>query len=354
MPDAPRRILVIKPSALGDIVLALPTLSSLRASFPEAKISWLVRPEYAPLLRHTKHLDDIILFDRKRLGHWWHSPTAAAELARLLRTLRGWKFDCVIDLQGLFRTALFSVLSGCRDRYGFRETREGAWRLYSHRVVLPNECVHLIDSYWEIAKAAGATIRSHDYGLHVTEDSRREAMRLLEESGCRWESYGVLVPGSAQTWKCWPLDRFAELAEKMTGDLGLSVVAVGSEGERPIIEKLVSLCRVPIVNLAGRTDIGKLIAVMAGAKVVISNDTGPGHIAVAARTPTAMIFGPTNPARVGPYGRPEWAAAVDPRGRGRIINNFDPRYRIETITVEQVLGIVRGQLGENNIKMTIE
>jgi heptosyltransferase-1 len=346
MPESPRRILVIKPSALGDIVHALPTLSSLRASFPEAKIAWLVRPEYAPLLRYTHNLDEIVLFDRKRLGRWWYSPSAAAELVRLLRTLRGWKFDCVIDLQGLFRTALFSALTGCRRRYGFRDTREGACWLYSHRVVLPDDCVHVIDAYWEIARAAGATIRSHDYGLHVTEDSRREAVRLLDESGCRSGSYGVLVPGSAQTWKCWPLDRFAELAEKMTQDLGLSIVAVGTEGERPIIEKLVSLCRVPIVNLAGRTDIGKLIAVMAGARVVISNDTGPGHIAVAVGTPTAMIFGPTNPARVGPYGRPDWVAAVDPLGRGRIINNFDPRYRIENIAVDQVFTIVRQQLAE--------
>ena len=354
MPETPRRILVIKPSALGDVVHALPTLSSLRVSFPEAKIAWLIRPEYAPLLRYTHNLDEIILFDRKRLGRWWCSATAAVELARLLRTLRGQRFDCVIDLQGLFRTALFSALTGCRHRYGFRATREGACWLYSHRVVLPATCVHVIDSYWEIAKAAGTAIRSHDYGLHVTEDSRWEAAQFLEETGCRSGSYGVLVPGSAQNWKCWPLDRFAELAEKMTQDLGLSVVAVGTEGERPIIEKLVSLCRVPIVNLAGRTNIGQLIAVMAGAKVAISNDTGPGHIAVAVGTPTAMIFGPTNPARVGPYGRPEWVAAVDPHGRGRIINNFDPRYRIENIAVDQVLGIVRGQLGENDIKLTIE
>ena len=352
MPETPRRILVIKPSALGDIVLALPTLSSLRASFPHAKIAWLVRPELAPLLRYTQNLDDIVLFDRKRLGRWWYSPTAAVELTRFLRTLRGHQFDCVIDLQGLFRTALFSVLSGCRDRYGFRDTREGAWRFYSHRVVLPTECVHLIDSYWEIAKAAGATVRRNEYGLQVPEDSRREGMRLLEEFGCRSDSYGVLVPGSAQTWKCWPLDQFAELAEKMTRDLGLSVVAVGTEGERPIVEKLQSLSRVPIVNLAGHTDIGKLIAVMAGAKVVVSNDTGPGHIAVAVGTPTTMIFGPTNPARVGPYGRPDWVAAVDPFGRGRIINNFDPRYRIENISVDQVFGIVRGN-GESK-KLTID
>jgi ADP-heptose:LPS heptosyltransferase len=162
----------------------------------------------------------------------------------------------------------------------------------------------------------------------------------------------VLVPGSAQTWKCWPLDRFAELAEKMTYDYGLSVVAVGTEGERLIIQTLVSLCRVPIVNLTGRTDIGKLIAVMAGAKVVISNDTGPGHIAIAVGTPTTMIFGPTNPARVGPYGRPDWVAAVDPLGYGRVIKKFDPLYRIEKIPVDQVLEIVRRQLGDKDTKLT--
>lgn len=346
MPETPRRILVIKPSALGDIVHALPTLSSLRASFPDAKIAWLVRPVYASLLEYTQKVDEIILFDRKRLGRWWFSPAAAVELGKFVRTLRSRRFDCVIDLQGLLRTALFSALSGCRDRYGFRDTREGAWLWYSHRITLPDPCIHVVDSYWEIAKAAGATIRRPEYGLHVSEDTRRAAKELVEQSGCKTNVYGVLVAGSAQSWKCWPLERFARLAERMTEDLGLSIVAVGSGGERPLVERLQSLSRVPIVNLAGRTDIGQLVAMMAAARVVVSNDTGPGHIAVAAGTPTVMIFGPTNPARVGPYGHPDWIAAVDPFGRGRIINHFDPRYRIELISVDQVFEIVRRQLAK--------
>ncbi|NLH17507.1 MAG: glycosyltransferase family 9 protein [Phycisphaerae bacterium] len=347
MPETPRRILVIKPSALGDIVHALPTLSSLRASFPDAQIAWLVRPAYASLLEYTQKVNEIILFDRKRLGRWWFSPAAAVELGKFVRTLRSRRFDCVIDLQGLLRTALFSALSGCRNRYGFRETREGAWLLYTHRITLPESCVHVIDSYWEIARAAGATIRRLEYGLQVSEDTRHGALELLNRSGCRTDAYGVLVAGSTQPWKCWPLERFARLAERMAEELELSIVAVGSEGERPLVEQLQSLSRVPIVNLAGRTDIGQLIASMASARIVVSNDTGPGHIAVASGTPTVMIFGPTNPARVGPYGHPDWIAAVDPFGRGRIINHFDPRYRIETISVDQVFEIVRRQFAKS-------
>ncbi len=347
MPEAPRNILVIKPSALGDIVHALPTLSSLRVSFPAAKISWMVRPAYARLLEYTHQVDEIILFDRKGLGRWWFNPSAAGDLVRFLQTLRRRQFDCVIDLQGLFRTALFSRLSGCRDRYGFRDTREGAWLLYSHRVQLPSDCIHVIDSYWEIARAAGATVRRLDYGLRVSDDSRREVLELVEKSGCKSDAYGVLVVGSAQPWKCWPLERFARLAERLARDLGLSMVAVGSEGERPMIDRLRALSGVPIVNLAGKTDLGQLMALMAAACTVISNDTGPGHVAVAMGAPTAMIFGPTNPARVGPYGHPDWIAAIDPFDRGRIINYFDPRYRIENISVDPVFRIVQKQLAES-------
>jgi heptosyltransferase I len=348
MPDAPRRILVIKPSAMGDIVHALPFLSSLRASFPAARISWLVRPAFAPLLQCTPLVNEILLFDRNRLGHWWFNPGSAADLMRFLGTLRSSHFDCVFDLQGLFRTALFSRWTGCPNRYGFQNAREGAWRLYSHRVALPDDCVHVIDTFWQMARAAGATVRHNDYGLQAPEDAQLQVRQLLQESEIARDSIAILVPGSAQSWKCWPLDRFVALAERIYRELGLSVVVVGSQGERSLGEEIALKCQVPIVNLAGRTDITQLIALMAVARVVVSNDTGPGHIAVAVGTPTAMIFGPTNPARVGPYGKPEWVAAVNPFGRGTIINDFDSRYRIETISVEQVLEILRRQVGNSS------
>lgn len=118
----PSRILIIKPSALGDITLSLPALSSLRASFPQAKITWLVRREFAPLLDGAGDLDDVLIFDRKGLGKWWWHPKAFAALMRFFGDLRKGRFDLVIDLQGLFRTAFFGWLSGSRRRFGMAGT----------------------------------------------------------------------------------------------------------------------------------------------------------------------------------------------------------------------------------------
>ena len=121
MTETYKNILIMKPSSLGDIILALPALTTLRKNFPKAKISWLVRPEFAALLENHPHLDHIIPFDRKFLGKAWHNPRALGNLVSLVRRLRADKFDVVFDFQGLFRTASLAWLSGCKKRFGRTE-----------------------------------------------------------------------------------------------------------------------------------------------------------------------------------------------------------------------------------------
>ncbi len=134
MPEDFNNILIIKPSSLGDIVLALPALSALRKSFPNSRISWLVRPEFAALLENHPHLDEIILFDRKFLGKAWWNPGAFGALVSLIRRLRNGRFDVVFDFQGLFRTASLAWLSGCKRRFGRAGAREFAHIFYTHKV----------------------------------------------------------------------------------------------------------------------------------------------------------------------------------------------------------------------------
>ena len=129
-----RRILIIKPSALGDVVMVLPVLSSIRKSFPDAYIAWFIRPEFAPLLDENKNLDEIIIFDRKLLGKWWLRPKAFVALIRLIRKLHSEKFDLVIDFQGLFRTALFAWFTGCKKRIGMQTAREFATCFYTKKI----------------------------------------------------------------------------------------------------------------------------------------------------------------------------------------------------------------------------
>ena len=343
MSDNFKNILITKPSSLGDIVLALPALRALRLSFPEAKISWLIRPEFAELIENHPYLDEIITFDRKLLGKAWFHPGAFGALISLISKLRWSKFDVIFDFQGLFRTSILAWLSGCKLRFGMANAREFATVFYTHKVPQNIECIHMVDYYLKIIQAAGA----FDFGVEfvfpenpAAEDSVR---RLLASHGIK-DNYAVLIPGSAHQDKCWPTERFAQVADKISSQYNLSIVATGSASEAATVEKVREKADVSIVNFAGQTSLGELIALLKSAKLVVSNDTGPGHIAAALGVPLVLMFGRANPIRLEPYGRKQCVAAIEPYGRGVSINNFEPKYDIKNITVEQVYQQVTEQL----------
>lgn len=347
MTDEFRNILIIKPSSLGDIVLALPALAALRRSFPDARISWLVRPEFTALLRNHPHLDDIIAFDRKLLGKAWFNPRACSALIHLVRRLRTGRFDVVFDFQGLFRTASLAWLSGCRRRFGSAEAREFAHVFYTQKVSQDLVSAHLVDYYMKIIRAAGAGDSSVDFVLSLEPEAMRSVARMLARHNVLHNGYAVFVPGSAHEDKCWPVERFAELAEKVAAKFGLSIVATGVQSEAQVVERLSSLANVPVMNLAGQTSLDELMVLLKEARLVVSNDTGPGHIAAAMGVPLVLIFGRSNPIRVGPYGRKQCIVAIDADGRGLAINSADPKHNINAITVEQVYNKVCEQINSH-------
>ncbi len=331
-----KNILIIKPSSLGDIVLALPALSALRKSFPDARISWLVRSEFALLLKDHPFLTDIILFDRKFLGKAWFHPRAFASLLSLIRQLRRSKFDAVIDLQGLFRTASLAWLSGCKKRFGMTNAREFAHIFYTHKVPQDQDCTHLVDYYLKIIQTAGAREAQVQFVLPQPTAAADSINRLLKSNNINPDNYMVFVPSSAHRDKCWPVERFAALADKISSRLGLSIIATGTKSERSLVEKLKTAANVPIANFAGLTDLSELTALLKAAKLVVSNDTGPGHIAAALGVPLVLIFGRSNPLRVTPYGRGRCVAAIEPHSRGLRLKSTDPKHDIKAVTVDDV------------------
>ena len=336
MSEGLKNILIIKPSSLGDIVLALPALTALRKSFPDAKISWLIRPEFAPLLENHPHLTEIIAFDRKFLGKAWFHPGAFGALISLIRRLRQAKFDAVIDLQGLFRTASLAWFSGCKRRFGMAKTRELAHLFYTHKTPQTKELIHLVDYYLEITKTAGAAESDVQFVLPHHPEAADSLGRLLKSHDIEPENYAVFVPGSAHKDKRWPIERFAELAGKISSQFGLHIVATGNAGEAALIENLKELAKVPVANIAAQTSLSELVVLLKNAKLVVSNDTGPGHIAAALSTPLVLMFSWSNPARIAPYKRSECLVAREPFGRGHRIKSTDPRHNVDTITVDEV------------------
>ena len=329
-------ILIIKPSALGDIVQALPALSALRRSFPDAEISWLIRPQFAPLLEGHRDLTGIIPFDRKFLGKMWYHPGALLAFLGLCRRLRRSGFDAVFDFQGLFRTAILTLVSGCKKRLGIAQAREFAPMMYTHKVRQESGCIHVVDLYMKIVRAAGASQLDVRFALPRDPAAEQSVERLLSSGNVKADHYAVLVPGSAHADKCWPVERFAALAETLCRDHDLSIVATGSSCEAPLLSKLAESAQVPVANLAGKTSIPELIALLRSARLVVGNDTGPAHIAAALATPIVMIFGRSNPARVAPYGKKDSIVAIDAETRGFKPNSTDPRHNIRHITLEEV------------------
>ncbi len=342
--DDIRNILIIKPSSLGDIVLALPALTALRKSFPDAKISWLIRPEFAPLLENHPHLTEIIPFDRKFLGKAWFHPWALASLISLIRRLRLAKFDAVIDFQGLFRTASLAWLSGCKKRFGIAKAREFAHLFYTHKITQTQDCIHLVDYYLKIIQAAGASELDVQFVLPQHPEAADSAGRLLKSHDIAPDNYMVFVPGSAHEDKRWPPECFAELAERISSQFGLSIVAIGAATEATLIERLKGLSNVPIANFAGQTSLSELVVLLKRSRLVVSNDTGPGHIAAALSTPLVLMFSWSNPARIAPYQRSECLVAREPFTRGHKIKSTDPKHNVDTITVDEVYQKVCEQL----------
>ena len=337
-------ILIIKPSALGDIVMALPALTALREGLPHAKISWLIRPEFAALIENHPHLDEVIIFDRKLLGKAWQRPTAFSSLLSLIRRLRHGNFDAVVDLQGLFRTATLARLSGTNTRLGMANARELGHLFYTDRIAQDENCIHIVDYCLRIVEALGAPRTDARFIIPKDQAAADAVTNVLITGDVNPDNYAVFIPSSKHAWKCWPAERFTELAQRIAGRFHLSIVATGSACDKDILDKLTAAASVPIANLAGQTNLRQLIELLRTARLVVSNDTGPGHIAAALGTPLVMMFGPSNPARLAPYGRPECVIDPCPAGRGTEIDSADPKFAITNISIDDVFQKVVEQL----------
>ena len=331
-----KNILIVKPSAIGDITTALPALHSLRKAAPEAKISWLVRKEFAPLIENHPALDEVIIFDRSLLSRWWRSGKSLAELKGLCKTLKEKKFDLVIDLQGLFRSGLFTWLTGCPDRVGMQQARELATVFYTKKIAPPKQSKHVIDYYQKIVAELGVEDTGVEFILPPSNEATEYCKKLLAVEKIDADNFRIFVAGASEENKCWQSEKFGRLAELITAQFGGQIVIVGTSADSAAAKKIIATTNAPITDLTGKTNLPQLVALMHLSKMIISNDTGPGHIAIAADKPAVIIFGYTNPIRLYPYNRFDAMVVNDFDGRGKKLRSKQAKHSIKEITVEQV------------------
>jgi heptosyltransferase-1 len=302
----PSRVCIIKPSALGDVVNAFAALDALRRLWPAAEITWVVNTGLRGLVEDHPWIDRVILYDRQRAGL---GPRGVACLARFLRALRRARFDLAIDLQGLLRSGVMTRATGAPVRVGLADAREGATWFYTHPVTPPGSIdeAHAVDRLLAIASAFGADVARPRFAIAASDHDRawaRQALarvgrpRLALNLGARWET------------KRWPPHSFAEVARRAVQAFGAGLFAIGAPEDRPFVAELAAdLAPTPVVDLCGQTTLPQLAALCEEADVVLSNDTGPLHLAVAAGARVVGVYTCTNPALNGPYGPRALAAA---------------------------------------------
>ncbi|MBL4808522.1 MAG: glycosyltransferase family 9 protein [Phycisphaerales bacterium] len=296
-PD-PKRILIIRPSALGDICRSTPILAALKAKYPNAKIDWMVRDNYTQAIEHHPDLNQVIPFKREQLGkqcrHFRFGP-----LIKWLKTLRKNNYDMVLDCQGLARSGFFSRATGAKLRYGFKDSQELGWLFHNKRINAPKE-LHSVDRMLKLAQAAGADISNPNITLHAGQD---ELSQVVIEYP---EPYAVLAPTSAWPAKCWPIERFTQLAKELTKNKNIDrVIIVGGPGERLHCAPLLELAKdhPKITDRVGSTSIALLMAIIARSKLTVANDSAALHMAVGFHRPLVALLGPTDPKKASPYNR---------------------------------------------------
>jgi heptosyltransferase-1 len=327
-----RKILLIKLSAVGDVVHTIPVLNKLRRRYPMAQLDWLVTPAIAELLRHHPAITNIIEFEREAWSTPWRL-TPFASYARLAANLRAAAYDLVVDIHGQFRTAALTLATGAPARIGFdrprarvwdasprkfpeqarkhawQGAREGSWLAYTHHIPVPTLDLHAVDRYLNVGPILGLDKEPADFSFPIPQSASSRIDSLLRRYGTDRREILIIAPGTIWETKQWGSEKFARVAGHFLSK-GFAVVLIGSQRERIVCEEVAALTP-GAINLAGMTALSELAALIRRSAISITNDSGPMHLAVALDRPVVSIFGPTDPVWIGPYRRADAVLHVD-------------------------------------------
>ncbi len=289
------RILILKPSSLGDVVQALPVLRLIKRHLPASQIYWWIDSQLAPLLEGDPDLAGVVLFERRR----WAAPIHWGEMWRSIHWLRQQGFDWVIDLQCLVRSGIFAWLANGKLCVGLDEPREGARGFYDHIVRRPSSLTHAVDWYLRVLPVLGVPVDGDFQWLPPRPAVAESVRRQWPVERARWIA---LQPGARWLNKRWPVESYAELVRlQAQANPGFHFVILGDTEDCPLGEVIARADPARCLDLTGRLSLQEMIEWLRRSELVVSNDTGPMHVAAALGTPVVALFGPTEPCRTGPY-----------------------------------------------------
>jgi len=351
-------ILIVKLSAIGDVVHTLPSLSALRQLYPQAHITWVVEEAAADLIAGHPYLDRVLVSRRK---HWQQEfkkgcfTNTIREIRLFLNALRDRPYDLVIDFHGLFKSAVVVWLSGGVRKLGFDSMQEGSGLFYTEKI-REDMGKHAVDRYLDFPAylgskngKAGQMCAAPEFFIPFNDRHIQKVSALMNSNHLDINKpFIAMNPVALWDTKLWREDRFAMLADRITGELNIPVIITGSIQEKPYVEAIIKEVKTTkVVDLAGETTLKDLACLYRQAAVVVTTDSGPMHIAAAVGTPVVALFGPTDPRRTGPYGIGHRVIRKTLPCSPCFLKQCPTRECMEGITVEEVLEGVKEKMGKN-------
>jgi len=350
-----QRILVIKPSSLGDIIHTLPLVHALKRSFPESSIGWVVQKGFAPLLECDPAVDTVFpVFipstsdpQAGRFAYFQALKATMTTLKGLSHRLQGDPYDLILDLHASFRSGLLGRANPGGTRLGFKEAKEGNTFFQNRLVTVPEDVEHALEKNLVFADYLDCTVSAEDFYLCSGQDDDESVEYLLARKKMS-AAQGLIYANPAARWetKFWSAAHWAELADRFYA-LETPIIFAGSGEDRGYIASITALMKTPAVVTAGECTLPQTAALLKRCALYIGLDSGPMHMAAMAGVPVVALFGPTHPRRVGPYGvahaivRAEELDCLECRKR-----RCAQLYCMEKISVQMVSEAALALLGE--------
>lgn len=290
--SAPSRILVVKLSAIGDVLMATPVAKALRTAFPESHIGWAVERKSADVVLGNPYVDDVFVIDRPKGGGFARNASCyLSSLLKLRRELRARRFDVCLDLQGLLRSALVSFLSGARKRIGFADAGECSTLLYHHKHRPEGPDLNAQQRNLDLLRTVG--VHSTETAMHMplADEDRAFAERFFAESGLDGCKVVALCPATTWVNKHWVSERWSEVIDLVADRCGAKSVILGSKADTALANEICEAARSKPVLSVGKTTLKQAGAILERATAVIGVDTGLLHMAVALDRPSVGLFG---------------------------------------------------------------
>jgi len=351
--DKPLEILIVKLSAIGDVVHALAFLDVLHQNFPKARIDWLVEEGAAGIVEGHPAIRRVMVSRRKSwLRKFVQGPCAREvflEVVSFLKDLRCFRYDCVIDLQGLFKSGILVGLSRGKRKVGMTGDREGASLFLKEPSVRVNYQQHAIDRYLQVAAYLGCKWDRWANKIPVSGSQRNAIDRLLASHGVKTGNLVAINPMAKWKTKLWEPALFAALCDRILTEFSCQVIFTGSKEDRPVIEGILSMMKNRAVNFAGKTGLKELADLYGRCRVLITTDTGPMHMAAAMGCRVLALFGPTSPLRTGPYGSEHRVITSGAECSPCFKKSCDEWFCMRNITVESVFEAVRDILSQKKM-----